>query len=119
MTEDLVPNPGRTPWDDVQDLMASIGHEVRFEPTLVPRPPLVCEPMTEYAWDDEGTAWTYCRVHLDESWPCTAFREGRGVTPQDPHWVNQLVTRPIVGGQSFSVADPADFVFTEREGDDD
>lgn len=104
----------RNAWADIQDLVTSIGHEVRFEPALVSRPPLVCEPVTEYAWDEEGTAHTYCSVHPDEGWPCTAFREGRGVTPQEPHWVQQLVTRPVaVRGQSYGFAPSPDLLFTD------
>src|SRR4051812_6788738 len=118
----------RTPWDDIQDLMASIGHEAHFEPALVPRPPLVCEPvevdwewppaqrMPDSVWEqDEIQA---CRVHRDEYWPCETFRERGGVTPQEPHWVNQLVTRPVVAGHTYGFAPSPDLLFTEPESGD-
>ncbi len=98
----------RSAWDDVQDLAASIGHEAFLEAVMRDRPPLVCRPEpVDFDWSpphgwmpDELDEPLCCAVHPTEWWPCEAFTAGRGVTPQDPEMVQQLVIRPVLLGES-------------------
>lgn len=100
----------RTPWDDVQDLMASIGHEARFEHVLQPRPPLVCEPI-EVDWDSppaqrmpdevfDQDELRQCRVHHDEWWPCETFRERGGVDGSQPFALGARYSLPVPDSRS-------------------
>lgn len=96
----------RTPWDDLKALTAEAGMEMSFEIRPVEQPPLVCEPMPhDFDWPG-AVRWpmpedmdepTVCRVHHDEWWPCTAFREGRGVQHRPPVETSVLVVRPTDG----------------------
>jgi hypothetical protein len=100
----------RTPWDDVQDIATSIGHEAFFEPRVITPPPVFCEPQTPNHVVDPDFGWPYpkgiepdvddpevCRVHDDEWWPCAAVRAGRPVTFPPAQVQNVLVMRPKEG----------------------
>lgn len=94
----------RTPWDDVQELAATIGHEAFFDLREVEHKPLVCEP-----WPHDDPEWptadyrympddmdepTVCRVHDTEWWPCDTFTNHGGITHRPPTVESVFVVRP-------------------------
>lgn len=93
----------RTPWQDLQDIAESIGYECRFELGEVQHPPKICAP-TPHDWDwpmtttpmpEDMDEALVCRVHPEQWWPCTTFRDHGGITPQAATVENVFTFRPV------------------------